>query len=358
MAAHPKHVLWWGRFDPDYSRNRILRDAFTALGWQSRAFRPLASALGAVEAGLRGLPAPDLVFVPCFRQRDIAAARRFSRARGVPLLVDPLISAYDKQVFERAKFPEQSPRARRLRSWEQGLLQSADAVLTDTPAHARFFAETLGVAAAKLHVVPVGAEQPLFTPAPHPPNDPIEVLFFGSFLALQGPEVIVAAARRYRGPAVRWRLVGRGPLLADCQALAAGLDTVEFHDWLPYAQLPGAIRRADILLGVFGASAKAGRVIPNKVFQALACGQPLITRSAPAYPPELAAEPASGIAWVPPNDPAALADAVRALAERPGQLAELGARARASYERYFSAGRIVADLGAALAALRLIPARE
>ncbi|OGI44351.1 MAG: hypothetical protein A2150_04825 [Candidatus Muproteobacteria bacterium RBG_16_64_11] len=358
MPAHPKRVLWWGRFDPEYSRNRILRDAFTALGWESRAFRPLASALGALEARLRWLPTPELVFVPCFRQRDIAAARRFSRARGVPLLVDPLISAYDKQVSERAKFPEQSPPARRLLRWEQGLLQSADAVLADTPAHARFFGETLGVPATKLHVVPVGAEESLFRPAPHPPNEPIEVLFFGSFLALQAPEVIIAAARRYRGPPVRWRLIGRGPLLAGCRALAAGLADVEFQDWLPYAQLPGAIQRADILLGVFGASAKAGRVIPNKVFQALACGQPLITRAAPAYPTELAADPASGIAWVPPNDPAALADAVQALAERPDRLSDLGARARKSYERYFSAGRIVADLGAALAALRLIPARE
>ncbi len=346
-----KTTLWWGRFDPEYSRNRILRQAFATLGWETRAFRPLSSALGAFEARLRRLPAPDLVFVPCFRQRDIADARRYSRARGVPLLVDPLISAYDKQVFERGKFPEHSSRARRLLHWEQELLKSADGVLADTSAHARFFRETLGVSESKIHVVPVGAEQALFTPAPHPPNDPIKVLFFGSFLALQGPEIIVEAARSYRGPAVRWRLIGRGPLLADCQALATGLDNVEFHDWLPYAQLPAAIQHADILLGVFGTTPKADRVIPNKVYQALACGKPLITRRAGAYPDELMSATDNGITWVEAGDAAALATALRALSTQPERLAKLGVQTYAAYKKYFSDARVVETLHEALVKL-------
>ena len=344
----PRTVLWWGRFDPEYSRNRILRKAFDALGWESRAFRPVISALGAVEADLRRLSTPGLVFVPCFRQRDIACARRYSHARGVPLLIDPLISAYDKQVFERAKFPEQSPQARRLLNWERGLLQSADSVLADTSEHAHFFHEILGVPESKLHVVPVGAEEVLFTPAPHAPNDPLVVLFFGSFLALQGPEVIVEAARRYRGPTVRWRLIGRGPWLADCRKRAAGLDNVEFLDWLPYAQLPTAIQHADIVLGVFGTTPKADRVIPNKVYQALACGKPLITRRASAYPDELTSASGNGISWIEAGDAPALARAVQQLAEQGDRLAAVGAQARASYERFFSTERIVAELDTAL----------
>jgi glycosyltransferase involved in cell wall biosynthesis len=361
MSAHPKRVLWWGRFDPDYSRNRILRDAFTALGWESHAFRPLTSALGAFEAYLRRLPTPALVFVPCFRQRDIAAARRFSRARGVPLLVDPLISAYDKQVSERAKFPETGGRARRLLRWEQRLLQSADALLADTDEHAQLFAEVLGVPRTNLHVVPVGAEQPLFTPAPSAntaPNNPPEVLFYGSFIALQGPDVVVEAARLYRGPPVRWVLLGAGALLGACKKNAHGLANLTFEEWLPYPQLPARIRRADILLGVFGSTPKAQRVIPNKVFQALACGKPLVTCAAPAYPAALRAHTESGIRWVPAGDTAALARAVSALASEPARLVMLGTRARASYERFFSAEVINNRLQAALAALRLMPARE
>lgn len=343
-----KTALWWGRFDPEYSRNRILQQAFDALGWRVQMFHPLQSALGAFEARLRCLPTPNLVFVPCFRQRDIAAARRFSRTRGVPLLVDPLISAYDKQVFERGKFAEHSSRARHLLRWEQGLLQSADGVLADTTEHARFFHDVLGAPESRLNVVPVGAEEALFKPAAHAPNDPLVVLFFGSFLALQAPQVIIEAARRYHGPRVRWRLIGAGPMLAKCKALAAGLDNVEFSDWLPYAQLPAAIQHADIVLGVFGTTPKAGRVIPNKVYQALACGKPLITRRANAYPAELASATNSGIAWVEAGDAAALAQAVRRLAEHCEQLAEIGAQARAYYKKYFSSARVIMALNEAL----------
>lgn len=346
-------VLWWGRFDPDYSRNRILRQAYTALGWRIIDFHPLLSPLADLEAALRYLPRADLVHVPCFRQRDIAAAHRYAHRCGIPLLIDPLISTYDKQVFERDKFPPEHARAQRLLRKEQKLFQLADAVLADTPEHARFFAGTLDVQTDRLHVVYVGAEESLFVPGePRAPGQPLEVLFFGSFIGLQGPEVIVDAARRYHGPPVRWTLLGNGPLRARCEQNARGLENIVFEDWVPYRQLAGRIRRADILLGVFGVSAKAGRVIPNKVFQALACGKPLVTRSAPAYPEALRDAADGGIRWVPAADAAALADTVAALAAHPERLESLGAEARRSYERHFSAQALTAQLRSALSGLR------
>jgi len=352
MNTAGKTVLWWGRFDPDYSRNRVLRQAYAALGWRVADFHPLLSPFGDVEALLRRPPRADLVHVPCFRQRDIAAATRYARRRGVPLLIDPLISAYDKQLFERVKFSEHSARAGWLRRHEQRLFQGADLVLADTPEHARFFTQTLGVDPEKVNIVYVGAEEPLFLPAPAATVDgELEVLFYGSFIPLQGPEVIVEAARLYSGPPVRWTLLGEGPLRADCQRRARGLPNVHFENWIPYRDLPARIHRAHILLGVFGPTAKAGRVMPNKVFQALACGRPLVTCRAPSYPEELLAAPNSGISWVPAADPAALAVAVAALAGQPERLATTGNSARASYEKYFSADMIREQLRAALAAL-------
>lgn len=349
MNTAGKTVLWWGRFDPDYSRNRVLRQAYAALGWRVADFHPLLSPLGDIEALLRRPPRADLVHVPCFRQRDIAAATRYARRHGVPLLIDPLISAYDKQLFERGKFRETSARAGWLRGREQRLFQGADLVLADTPEHARFFAETLGVAPSRLHVVYVGAEESLFTPGtPHAPNSPIEVLFYGSFIPLQGPQVIVEAARLYNGPPVRWVLLGSGPLLSECRRKARGLANVVFESWLPYTQLPERIRRADILLGVFGATPKAQRVIPNKVFQALACGKPLVTCTAPAYPAELLTRQGSGIVWLPAGDAGALARAVAGIAAQSEQLAALGAQARASYERFFSSQQVQSQFQRAL----------
>lgn len=354
----PRGVLCWGRSDPGYSRNRILRQGYAALGWRVLDFQPRFSRWGDWEAVLRLRDRVDLVWVPCFRQRDIAAAARWARRRGVPLLFDPLISAYDKQVFERGKLDQHSAAARRLLQNERRQFALADAVLADTEAHAAFFREVLEVNAEKIHVVPVGAEENLFAPQAWPAGaEPMEVLFFGSFIPLQGPEVIVEAARLYRGPPLRWCLLGSGPLRAHCERAAQGLATVSFEDWLPYPQLPARIQRASIVLGIFGATPKAQRVIPNKVYQALACARPVVTLRSNAYPPALLTRENSGLHWVQADDAQALADAVAELAERRAALAEDGARARRSFDDYFSQDSINARLRQAIAAAMSTPAR-
>lgn len=348
-----RSVLWWGRFDERYSRNRILRAAFEALGWQLRSFHPRLSLVGDVEAVLRGVTTPDLVFVPCFRQRDLAAAARYARRVKRPLLFDPLISAWDKQVFERAKFAPGSAASLRLLRTERRLFQSADAVLADTDAHAQFFFETLGVARDRLHVVPVGAEERVFAPQPWPTADqPLEALFFGSFIALQGPQTIVEAARAYQGPPLRITLLGAGPLRAACEQAARGLTNVFLEDWLPYERLPARIGRAHIVLGVFGMSRKTARVIPNKVFQGTACARPIVTAGAPAIAP-FATGTQSGIRLVVPGDALALASALAQLASAPALLPDTGAQARATFEKYFSAATIRQRLVNALAGIGL-----
>jgi glycosyltransferase involved in cell wall biosynthesis len=349
MQDNPRRMLWWGRFDPDYSRNRIVRQCLAELGWRIDDFQPHLSFCGDLEARWKIADRPELVWVPCFRQRDIAAASRWARRLHIPLLADPLISAYDKQVFEREKYPPGSRAAQRLLAWERDLLQRADLVLADTHGHADYFHDTLGVKRERLHVVPIGAEEALFVAKPKRPGTPLEIFFYGSFIGLQGPQTIIEAAQRYQGPAVRWHLAGAGPLLDQCRALAAEHPDIVFENWIPYPELPARIHRADLLLGIFGATAKAGRVIPNKVYQALACGRPVVTMTSPAYPAELRERRDCGILWVPPADPDALAQAVAQCAAQQAQLPELGAQARACYERYFSMASVRSALVEALA---------
>ena len=348
-------VLWWGRFDPEYSRNRILRKLLPELGWNIVDFHPRFSPLADVEARLKRIGKPDLVWVPCFRQRDLAAASRWAKHRGVPLVFDPLISAYDKQVFERKKFPPQSRQARRLHRWERSLFQRADILIADTQAHADYFSGAFGVPPDRIKVVYVGAEESLFHPAPmpdHADGSPVEVLFYGSFIELQAPRIIVEAARVYTGPPVRWTLLGKGPLRAECVRLARGLANVHFENPVPYEALPARIHKADILLGVFDAGAKAGRVIPNKVFQSLACGRPVVTRKSTAYPPGVVDGTEAGLHWVEPGNPGDLATMVAQLAQRlPGE-SDLGRLASRLYLEAFSDAVIAEQVRGALESIR------
>ena len=67
MIPSKKQMLWWGRSDPDYSRNSVVRQNLAAQGWEIRDFHPKISALGDITAALFRTPTPDVVWVPCFR---------------------------------------------------------------------------------------------------------------------------------------------------------------------------------------------------------------------------------------------------------------------------------------------------
>jgi len=80
---------------------------------------------------------------------------------------------------------------------------------------------------------------------------------------------------------------------------------------MDYAALPDAYRRAGCALGIFGTGAKAARVIPNKVFQALACARPVVTADTPAARELLTHE--IDALLVPPGDGSALAEGPESL---------------------------------------------
>jgi glycosyltransferase involved in cell wall biosynthesis len=71
-------------------------------------------------------------------------------------------------------------------------------------------------------------------------------------------------------------------------------------------------------------------VIPNKAYQALACGTPLVTAATPAAR-ELLADGESAL-LVPPGDPDALAAALRRFRDDVVLAKRLAARGRAVYE--------------------------
>lgn len=343
-----RRVLFWGRFDPGYSRNRVVREVLRAAGFAIEEFHPTLSAFGDIEATLRGLKTPSFVWVPCFRLRDVSAAARWARRRGVPLIFDPLISAYQKQVFERRLFPAESAAARRLLAKERALFALADVVVADTDCHRAFFHDTLGVSPGRLATLTVGASGE-FAPAPLPvrgAGEPREVLFYGSFIPLHGVETIVAAAKLTAGEPIRWTLLGDGPHKAACRRLAAGMDNVSFERPIPFERLCDRIHAADVLLGIFGDTSQAARVMPNKFFQSLASGRPVVTRTSAAYPAAVADSPA--VRFVPPSDPAALAAAVRDLCATPGALDRAAADARALFDRAFSLDELAEQFRAAV----------
>jgi glycosyltransferase involved in cell wall biosynthesis len=135
-------------------------------------------------------------------------------------------------------------------------------------------------------------------------------------------------ARARRLPEFRCELVGRGmgSEAARDRARSLGLARVEFPGRLDYADLPQALAQAHVVLGAFGAGAKAGRVIPHKVYQGLAAGRAVVTGDGEGVREVFV--PDQHLCAVPRGDAVALADALERLIREPALRGELGRRGR------------------------------
>ncbi len=258
----------------------------------------------------RGRTDADAVIVGYPGQLDVGAARRLGR----PVVFNPLVSLWDTLVEDRGLFRWAG---RALRALDRRAFRSADVVVADTRAHAARFRE---LGARRVEVCFVGAEERVFRPGWEGGD---AALFVGKLIPLHGLETILAAARL--APELRFRIVGSGQLDA---VLDGRPPNVEHVPWVEYERLPGELHRARCALGIFGTSAKAARVIPNKVFQAIACGTPVVTADTPAAR-ELLRDGESAL-LVPAGDPQALADAIRRVTP------ELGAAGYAAYREHAS----------------------
>ena len=334
-------VCFFGAYDPGYPRNRLLIDGLRKCGVlvvEARAAerRAVLRYPALVLAFARVARAAQVLLVPAFRHKDVPLA---SGLKGRRLLVfDPLVSRYDTLVGDWAIHEEGSAQARWNRAIDRWALSRADRVLCDTWAHGALF-ERLGVERRRLRRVLVGAEDQFFRAA-DPPAEPLRVVYLGGFLPLHGITTVLEAAALLereapRLPEFRVDLVGRGIDFERARTLAArlSLGRVGFPGPSPYLEAPRVLSRATIVLGAFGAGEKAGRVIPHKVYQGLACGRAVVTGDGSGLREVF--EPGRHLVAVPRGDAAALAQALADLIGCPERRAAL---AKSGRERMLEIG--------------------
>jgi glycosyltransferase involved in cell wall biosynthesis/SAM-dependent methyltransferase len=294
----------------------------------------------------RTAPEHDVVLVGYFGHLDVLLARMLAGRRRVVL--DMMLSVYDTVVLDRKTVSRTSVRARVARLVDRAAVASCRVALLDTPEQVAFVSRELGISRQRLVAVPVSADPAVFAyqpPTPH--TDRLKVLFFGTFVPLQGTGTVAEACGLLRDDPVDILVVGQGERRAAFDALVKQRPGVEVRDWVSYETLGRLIADHHVALGVFGTSGKAARVVPNKAYQAAAVGRCLVTADTPAARRAFAED----AVLVAPNDPAALADAIRRLAHDPQRVVALGEAAH----RRFQALWAPETFGPTLAALMAPP---
>lgn len=345
-------ILFAGTFDPEFARNRVLASLLRREGFELRFARQelwgrdrvtlvdrpkarlLARAAAAYPRLLRDVvraERPDVVIVPYPGYFDMPLVASVARLRRVPIMFDPFISLYDTLVADRGLRSPNSAAGRAARAADAIGCRLADLVLVDTPAHGDYFAEATGVSRDRFRVLWLGAQEDVFRPVPDVAPVPNRVVFHGTFVPLQGLATVVRAAKLLEPEGVRFRIVGDGQERPGIERLVGELSAgnVELTGRAPLSEVPREIAAASLCLGIFGTSAKAKRVVPNKVFECLAVGRPVVTADTPAIRAAFSDE----VETVPPGDPDALAEKVRSLLADPVRLEQLARAGRARFLR-------------------------
>lgn len=157
--------------------------------------------------------------------------------------------------------------------------------------------------------------------------------YAGRLVAAKGVDTLLDALAGLGRP-FRLEVAGEGPAAEELMERAAGLgigDRVHRHGWLAPADLPAFYRALDVFVLPSRTTARWAEQFGRVLIEAMACGVPCVGSDSGEIPHVLGA--AGRV--VPEGDPAALARALRDLADDPEARRALGMQGRARVmERY------------------------
>jgi glycosyltransferase involved in cell wall biosynthesis len=235
----------------------------------------------------------------------------------------------------------------RLSEWlERFLYRRADLLVVNSPG---FIGHVQARGARRVELVPNGADTTMFNPQVsgaefrrlHGLEHRYVVLYAGAHGMSNDLGVVLDAARLLQEQSdIVILFVGDGkekPSLVK-RAAAMGLENVRFIPPLAKAGMPAALSAADACLAILKPVAMYQTVYPNKVFDYMAAGKPVLLAIDGVIREAL--ETARAGIFVQPGDASALAQSIRELRKHPEQAAEMGRRGRQYVESNFERGAL------------------
>lgn len=243
---------------------------------------------------------------------------------------------------------------------ESGALAASDGVVAISAAFAEA-AAAAGVPSERIHTIPNWAP-PLDLPqddgaawrAAHGLEGRFVALYAGTLGQKHDSEALAALARHWRSdPDAAVVVASQGPGRAHLEQVREQEDLTNLHlmDFRSYAELPTALRAADVLLALLS-PAGSGYAVPSKVLTGLRSGRPLLAAMPADNPASRTMTEANAGLVVPPDDHAAWCTAADDLRADPALRARLGANGAAWAEHAFAIEAIGARFLDALGAAR------
>jgi glycosyltransferase involved in cell wall biosynthesis len=172
---------------------------------------------------------------------------------------------------------------------ERRMVPLVDHTLVVVEESARRLQRQLGIPQARISVVsntpPLNGFDALDARLDRDGQHGLLLVYTGFVQDARGLEVVVDAVGllRARGLDVRFRIVGDGPFRPRLERRVAmhGLqDAVEFTGWVAHSEVAQHVREADVGVIPHPKNDHTDTTIPNKLFDYMACGRPVIVSNA------------------------------------------------------------------------------
>jgi glycosyltransferase involved in cell wall biosynthesis len=295
---------------------------------------------------VRSLPIPDVVVVSSPSLFPILPAKRLARRLRARLVFE-LRDIWPLTLQELAGMSDVHPLVVALRWFERYAYRTSDRVVSVLPA-ASSYLHANGVPAERIDLIPNGVAPEIIHSEPDPTPDVVAyavrrhaftVGFVGTLGTANAIDSLVEAARLLVNEDIGVVIAGHGPEAGRLRDLASDLPHVAFVGPVAKADVPAVLAALDACyVGYHRSVLYEFGISPNKVFDYMAAGRPVILAASAANDP--VADAGCGLT-VEPDDPAGLAAAI--LAIRGLTLAErdrLGASGRRYVERVHGYDRL------------------
>ncbi len=278
-------ICYFGIYNPEYSRNRILikglkQNGVKVIECNSR-LRGVRKYFDLIKKHWQLRHKYDVMIVGFPGYQAMILARFLTRR---PIIFDAFTSIYDAVVLDRKTIRRTSFRAKYFWFLDWLSCRLADIVLLDTNEHIKFFVNFFKLKRNKFKKILIGASTDIFFPfKKQQVNKNFTVVFFGSFISVQGVEYVIQAAKILEDYNINFKIIGSGILKEKMIKLAQELklSNLQFLGFLPQDQFLDEINKADVCLGIFGNTNRAQRVIANKIFEGAAMKKAIITADTP-----------------------------------------------------------------------------
>jgi len=305
-------ILYFGTYDPNYSRNRVLMSGLRDNGVEILE-------CNSREAGLKKYwslyrqhkklrYSYDILFVGFSGHSVVWFAKLLTKKK---IVFDAFVSQYLSNIVDRGLYSPKSLFALYYWLLDKISCSLADIILLDTNAQINYFIKTFKLPPLKFKRIFVGSD---LAGARSRVQDTIKGKFIvhwhGYIVPFDGINVILEAAGLLKNePGIFFRIITRLDSKARrLQKLITlkSLSNIEIIGEVSSRELVTYLDASDICLGVFGDNEKASLVIPNKIYEAVTRGRPVIT-GAQQVLSELFEE-GVGLITVEPNNATALAN--------------------------------------------------